>query len=382
MNNKKTPFPPKQKQQSLSSSANKAKGAKSFASPTWLAKPEIDLAVKSNKAAYGYFHSARRDVGFVRLSSDARDVFIDGVEARNRAMDGDYVVVEFLPPNASPTKPPLPAAILQFAPPNLTAESNDALWAPKINFPPAAAAPPSPVVVVQQQPQQCGKIVSVVNKDTLVPIRQRETDKEWIGTLNPPPGVVVTNESGRLNASVGYCFFENNDQRFPSLVIQRNNLPFEFVENPESCRNVLYRAKFASWPEDRKFPFGEVVGKIGTRGEIHSETAALLLANKVNTEGFSEEALKCITQHQNGPIWEIPQEEFAKRRDLRNELIFTIDPLTAKDIDDALHCKQIGEGLFEVGVHIADVSHFVPENSAIDAEVGCFFFSRFFPLTR
>ena len=59
-------------------------------------------------------------------------------------------------------------------------------------------------------------------------------------------------------------------------------------------------------------------------------------------------------------------EESSKRLDLRSERIFSIDPATARDLDDAVSIKQLPDGLFELGVHIADVSHFVPIGSAID----------------
>jgi DIS3-like exonuclease 2 len=64
--------------------------------------------------------------------------------------------------------------------------------------------------------------------------------------------------------------------------------------------------------------------------------------------------------------WKIPDEEFAYRKDLRNLCVFTIDPATARDLDDALHCIKLDDDLYEVGVHIADVSYFVSEDSQID----------------
>ena len=66
--------------------------------------------------------------------------------------------------------------------------------------------------------------------------------------------------------------------------------------------------------------------------------------------------------------WHIPASEIERRRDLRSTRIFTIDPPTAKDLDDALHCTALADGSFEVGVHIADVSHFIAEGSALDME--------------
>lgn len=64
--------------------------------------------------------------------------------------------------------------------------------------------------------------------------------------------------------------------------------------------------------------------------------------------------------------WSIPESEFKYRRDLRNLCIFTIDPASARDLDDALHCIKLDEDTYEIGVHIADVSFFVTENSPID----------------
>ena len=64
--------------------------------------------------------------------------------------------------------------------------------------------------------------------------------------------------------------------------------------------------------------------------------------------------------------WSVPMEEYKKRRDMRDICIFTIDPATARDLDDALHCIKLDDDLYEVGVHIADVSYFVTEDSLVD----------------
>lgn len=64
--------------------------------------------------------------------------------------------------------------------------------------------------------------------------------------------------------------------------------------------------------------------------------------------------------------WTIPAEEFTYRRDLRSTCVFTIDPASARDLDDALHVTELGDGLYEVGVHIADVSYFVREDTLVD----------------
>lgn len=86
--------------------------------------------------------------------------------------------------------------------------------------------------------------------------------------------------------------------------------------------------------------------------------------NSIVYTEFSDLALRSL------PVlpWSIPDTEIPKRRDLRNERIFTIDPVTAKDLDDALHIKDLGDGFYEVGVHIADVGYFLKRGSALDTE--------------
>eukprot|EP01035_Chromulina_nebulosa_P017433 gene17433-22985_t len=72
-----------------------------------------------------------------------------------------------------------------------------------------------------------------------------------------------------------------------------------------------------------------------------------------------------LTQHVE---WQIPLDEINKRKDLRDYRIFTIDPPTAKDLDDAVHIQELADGTYSVGVHIADVSYFLEEDTALDLE--------------
>ena len=107
----------------------------------------------------------------------------------------------------------------------------------------------------------------------------------------------------------------------------------------------------------------------GRIGDIASETAALLLEWSVDERPFSAAVRDCLP----ATPWRIPPAELARRRDLRHLRICSIDPPTARDLDDALHCTRHVDGSgrctgYEVGVHIADVSHFVRPGSALDHE--------------
>ncbi|WAR14685.1 DI3L2-like protein [Mya arenaria] len=106
---------------------------------------------------------------------------------------------------------------------------------------------------------------------------------------------------------------------------------------------------------------------LGEAGEIEPETEGMLIENGVDFEEFPQQAIDCLPQ--NLP-WSIPEEEFEEREDFRKCCIFTIDPATARDLDDALSCEDLGNGRYKVGVHIADVSYFVEEGTVLDNIAG------------
>ncbi|VDN17785.1 unnamed protein product [Gongylonema pulchrum] len=117
-----------------------------------------------------------------------------------------------------------------------------------------------------------------------------------------------------------------------------------------------------SWPRDSRYPIGHYVRSIGTVGDRETENEVLLLEHDVPHGPFSEAVYACLPDLP----WNVPSE--SHRKDLRSLTICSVDPPGCTDIDDALHCRQIDSDRFEVGVHIADVSHFVRPDTAMDAE--------------
>lgn len=108
----------------------------------------------------------------------------------------------------------------------------------------------------------------------------------------------------------------------------------------------------------------ELVKCIGHEGELEVETEAILIENGIDYSEFDEQVNECLPR----TPWHIPHEEFAYRRDLRDTCVFTIDPASARDLDDALHVIPLDEAgdRYQVGVHIADVSYFVREDTLVD----------------
>lgn len=122
--------------------------------------------------------------------------------------------------------------------------------------------------------------------------------------------------------------------------------------------------KITEWPTSKdKSPIGKIVRVFGPAGENEAEINSIMAEFGLPFE-FPENVEK---EAEEIPI-AIPAEEIANRRDFRNITTFTIDPLDAKDFDDALSIQQLENGHYEIGVHIADVTHYIQEKSALEKE--------------
>ena len=121
--------------------------------------------------------------------------------------------------------------------------------------------------------------------------------------------------------------------------------------------------KVVEWPDKAKNPIGQVIDILGKAGDNTTEMHAILAEF-----GLPYVYPSSVEKAADRIPAEISAEEIAKREDFRNVTTFTIDPKDAKDFDDALSIRKIKDGLWEVGVHIADVTHYVTEGSIIDKE--------------
>lgn len=117
------------------------------------------------------------------------------------------------------------------------------------------------------------------------------------------------------------------------------------------------------WPEKADSPYGKVLKILGKPGEHNTEIHAILAEY-----GLPHEFPHEVEDFANKIDTSITKEEIAKRRDMRKDLTFTIDPKDAKDFDDALSFEVLDNGLYEIGIHIADVSHYLQEGTILDDE--------------
>lgn len=138
-------------------------------------------------------------------------------------------------------------------------------------------------------------------------------------------------------------------------------VPESLVNGAEDGDKVVVRV--IKWPASRKNPEGKIVEILGKKGSNEADILSVIRKFKL-PEAFPK---KVVVEADKIPT-EVPEEDIVGRRDLRDEIVFTIDGADAKDLDDAVSVKILENGNFLLGVHIADVTHYVKENSKLDKE--------------
>lgn len=162
---------------------------------------------------------------------------------------------------------------------------------------------------------------------------------------------------GKIEVEKNYAFVIPDNKLMPYDIF----IPKESLNKAKTGQKVI--ARIIDWPQQSKNPLGEVVEVIGNPG-VHEVEMHSILAEFELPYRFPEELNALALQIPD----KISRQDYAERRDFRKIPTFTIDPADAKDFDDALSLRKIDENLFEVGVHIADVTHYVRPGSPIDNE--------------
>ncbi|XP_014368974.2 DIS3-like exonuclease 2 [Papilio machaon] len=160
------------------------------------------------------------------------------------------------------------------------------------------------------------------------------------------------------------ALFVPRDHRVPRLNIPFTCWPDNFYAEAKSYENTLFLAKIENW-FDTRFALGKIICNIGQSGDMLSEAKAILAQTDLDVTPFGPEVRDLYPRLD----YVIPVEEIEIREDCRKLCIFSIDPANCRDIDDAMSCRKLENGNYEIGVHISDVSHFLTENTILDEKV-------------
>jgi ribonuclease R len=183
--------------------------------------------------------------------------------------------------------------------------------------------------------------------------RDRKTEGRIVEVLQR----IKTDYVGVLEVSKDYGFLIPDSSNMPVDIF----VPRSAFNHAKHGDKVIVR--LSEWPEHAKNPFGEVIQVLGRPGEHEVEMQSILAEHNFPLS-FSKEVENEADRITHG----ITDKEVASRRDMRQTFTITVDPFDAKDFDDALSLRKLENGNWEVGVHIADVSHYVVEGTQLDAE--------------
>ncbi|VBB72677.1 Putative mitotic control protein [Podospora comata] len=319
--------------------------------PEYFSMSKMMTGVKSNLLHQGIFNVSPYNYleGSIRVPAFPKALLILGRENINRAVDGDLVVVEVLPKDQ--WKEPSTQVIEEDAitkNENPDAEESDDFVSERERKALQEEVKRTHSKTTEGHAQPTAKVVGVIKRNW----------RQYVGHIDQS-SVSQSAQQGRKQDSV---FVIPMDKKIPKIRLRTRQVS-ELLG-----KRIL--VTIDAWDRSSRHPSGHFVRSLGELETKAAETEALLLEYDVQYRPFPKTVLDCLPKE--GHDWRVPQSledpGWKDRQDLRDLLICSIDPIGCQDIDDALHSRPLPNGNFEVGVHIADVSHFVKPGNAMDAE--------------
>lgn len=319
--------------------------------PDYLSLSKLITGVKAGTMHQGTFNVSPYNYleGSVHVPAFDRALLVLGRENSNRAVSGDIVVVEVLPKDQwkAPSSKILEEEVVNKND-NADAEEGEAVVTEQERRALQEEVKRVHGKSAEGRPQPTAKVVGIIKRNW----------RQYVGHVDRD-SVKSSTKQSRAQQTV---FLIPMDKRIPKIRI-RTRQAGELLGKRLLCT-------IDSWDRESRYPVGHFVRSLGELETKGAETEALLLEYDVQYRPFPKTVLDCLPPE--GHDWRVPQDKsdpgWHKRRDLRDLLICSIDPPGCVDIDDALHARQLPNGNIEVGVHIADVSHFVKPNNAMDKE--------------
>ena len=185
----------------------------------------------------------------------------------------------------------------------------------------------------------------------------RKKKDKYLGEITSLIKREKTDYVGKIQISEKFSFVLIDNKRIHVDVF----VPIDKINNAKNNEKVI--VEITEWRKNSQSPNGIIKKVLGVEGEHNTEIHSILAEHGLPYDFESE-----IKSFADNIDTSINKEEILKRRDFRKELTFTIDPVDAKDFDDAISFKTISEGCYEIGIHIADVSHYLKPKTILDVE--------------
>lgn len=319
--------------------------------PEYFSMSKMMTGVKNGLLHQGIFNVSPYNYleGSIRVPAFPKALLVLGRENINRAVDGDVVVVEVLPKDQW-REPSTQIIEEETVTKNENADGEEAedLISDKERKALQEEVRRTQGKTGEGHLQPTAKVVGVIKRNW----------RQYVGHIDQS-SVSRSSAQGRKQDTV---FLIPMDKKIPKIRLRTRQVS-ELLG-----KRIL--VTMDAWDRDSRHPVGHLVRSLGEMETKAAETEALLLEYDVQYRPFPKTVLDCLPRE--GHDWKVPASlddpGWRDREDLRGLLICSIDPIGCQDIDDALHARPLPNGNFEVGVHIADVSHFVKPNNAMDTE--------------
>ena len=316
--------------------------------PEYFSMSRMMTGIKAGTLHQGIFNVSTYNYleGKVKVPAFDKPLLVLGRESSNRSISGDAVVVEILPKEQwkTPSTQILDEEAVNQNDNPEDEEQDETVVTENERRALQEDVRRAHIAGGETKAQPTCKVIGVMKRNW----------RQLVGTID-----AATGTSGTRQATV---FLVPMDKRIPKIRIRTRQV------NELIGRRIL--AAIDSWDRDTRYPVGHYIRSLGELETKDAETEALLLEYDVQYRPFPKTVLDCLPAE--GHTWRVPAEPsdpgWRGRKDLRHLLVCSIDPPGCQDIDDALHARPLSNGNFEVGVHIADVSHFVKPSNAMDDE--------------
>ncbi|KAK5204607.1 exosome catalytic subunit dis3 [Exophiala xenobiotica] len=317
--------------------------------PEYYSMSRMTTGIKAGTLHQGQFHVSPYNYleGTVKVPAFDKPLLVLGRESSNRSISGDVVVVEVLPKGQwkAPSTQILDEEALNKNDNPEDEEQEQSVVTENERRALQEDVKRAHTAGAESRAQPTCRVVGVMKRNW----------RQLVGTIDGAAGTSAGNRQTTV-------FLVPMDKRIPKIRIRTRQVG-ELIG-----KRIV--AAIDSWERDTKYPVGHYIRSLGELETKEAETEALLLEYDVQYRPFPKAVLDCLPAE--GHEWKVPAEKehpgWKGRQDLRHLLVCSIDPPGCQDIDDALHARKLPNGNFEVGVHIADVSHFVKPNNPMDAE--------------
>lgn len=330
--------------------------------PAHLPVCEASAAVRAHTLFSGILRVDVQDSSEANVECEELDghIYIFGSRNRNRALDGDEVAVELVDVDEMLNEK---QSKRQARHTRRMSSMSLGVGSPSshhLSSIPESDSPFEDFENNKPRPKYCGRVVSIL---------ERPKNMLFSGTLslNRPHAKTLDNGSREKKDphSPKIIWFIPADKRLPLAAVPIKHAPSNFIKYHEEYKNRIFVGNIQRWPATSLHPFGLIEKEIGYIGELGVHSGALMADHHIKDVEFSEATLKATAEVPLG----LTESDKQGRRDLTKEniTVFTVGD-TQRQMDYAFSFSDAEKGVFEVGIHVTDVAHFIRENTSLDRE--------------